>query len=388
MQRLNKNAYSTVDLTAHRNAQMGIKMGRSGRKVAACRKKTAIGMLLLILVAVCGCAHRQPLVEPDKTTEPGGGLESFETPEGFREPVQVRVGSLKGPTSLGLLFLMDKAQKGETTDTYVFRMAAGADELVSLVAKGELDMALVPANVASILYERMEGGVAVVDLNTLGVLYLVSGASGVESVADLEGKTIYLTGKGTTPEAVLNRLCQENGLQEGDYHLEFRSEPSEVAALLAGEPLALGLLPQPFATAAMAQNASLDIVLDLDQEWRKLAGGEGGIVTGVTLVRREFLEEHEEAVQAFLEEHALSVAAIKEDVETGAAFAVEAGIMGQEPVAQSAIPRCNIACVTGEEMKEALSAYLSVLWSFEPQLVGGTLPGEDFYFIGEADEGK
>ncbi len=356
-----------MDLAGKKN------MGSSGRTIRTYRRQIVIGaaVLLVILAAVCGCAGRDQPKTPDLATtqhEPG-------------EPVEVRVGSLKGPTSLGLLFLMDKAGKGETADTYTFRMAVGAEELVPLMAKGELDIALVPANVAAILYGRMEGGVAVADLNTLGVLYVVSGTSGVESVADLKGRTILLTGKGTTPEAVLRKLCQENGLQEGDYHLEFKSEPAEVAALLVEDPAALGLLPQPFVTAALARNPALAIVMDLDQEWRRMAGGEGGIVTGVTLVRRDFLEEHEEAVKRFLEEHAASVAAMGADIQAGAALAVEAGIIGQETVAREAIPGCNIACITGEEMEETLSAYLSVLWEFDPELTGGSLPKEDFYYV-------
>lgn len=296
-------------------------------------------------------------------------------------PESVRIGSLKGPTSLGILDLMDRAEKGETKHPYEFRMAVGADELLPLMAKGELDMALIPANVAAVLYHKTEGGVCVVDINTLGVLYLVTGDEAVAGPADLKGRTICLTGKGATPEASLRYVLDRSGLGEGDYVLEYRSEPTEVAALLAEDPSRVGLLPQPFATAALMQNGDLRIAIDMNAQWEQLQGGEGGgMVTGVTVVRREFLEEHEDVVEDFLEEHASSVDAVNGDPEKGAAMAVRAGIVAKEAIAAEAIPRCNLVCVTGEEMKAALSAYLEALAGFDAGLIGGALPEEDFYY--------
>ncbi len=301
-----------------------------------------------------------------------------------QEGETVRVGSLKGPTSMGLLFLMEKAENGEAQNNYAFQTAASADELLPLMVKGELDIALVPANVASVLYQRTEGNVCVIDINTLGVLYVVSGDDSVESIADLKGRTIYLTGKGTTPDYALQYLLNANQMTTQDCVLEYKSEAAEVAAVLAKNPDAIGLLPQPFVTSACVQNPELDIVLDLNAEWDKVQGEDGSsLVTGVTVVRKEFLEEQEEAVRSFLEEHSQSAAQINEDVETGASFAVSQGIVAEEVIAQKAIPRCNITCITGEAMKQALSGYLEVLYGQSPESVGGALPGEDFYYIGQ-----
>lgn len=295
---------------------------------------------------------------------------------------QIRVGSLKGPTSMGLLFLMQEAEEGGAEGNYAFTMAAQADELLPLMVKGEMDIALVPANVASVLYNKMQGQLAVIDINTLGVLYMVTGDGTIESVEDLKGRTIYLTGKGTTPDYVLHYILSENGMTEADYTLEYKSEASEVAALLAEKPQAVGLLPQPFVTAACIQNEALKVVLDMNEEWTKLQGEDGSrVVTGVTVVRKEFLKEHEAAVKVFLKEHEESTGAINEDVQTGASLAVAAGIAAKEAIAQKAIPACNITCMQGAEMQQALSGYLEVLFEQNPESVGGALPGEDFYYI-------
>lgn len=299
-----------------------------------------------------------------------------------QEKTTVRIGGLKGPTTLGLLSLQEKTTNGEAKEAYEFSMMTAADEILPLMIKGELDIALLPANVASVLYNKTNGGISVIDINTLGVLYMVSGDSSIDEITDLKDKTIYLTGKGTTPDYVLHYILTENGFTESDYTLEYKSEATEVAAVLAENPDAIGLLPQPFVTAACAQNEALSVVLDMNEQWAAVQG-EGGsrLVTGVTVVRNEFLEENEKAVKNFLAEHEESTKNINEDVEHGASLAVEAGIIAKEPIAKKAIPNCNITYIDGEEMKQALSGYLNVLFEQDASSVGGALPADDFYYI-------
>ena len=299
------------------------------------------------------------------------------------EKVTVKVGALKGATTLGLLPLEDKAANGEAGENYQFSMMTAADELLPMMIKGELDIALLPSNVASILYQKTNGGVTVIDINTLGVLYMVSGDSSVTGVEDLAGRTIYLTGKGTTPDYVLHYILSGNGMDaDSDCTLEYKSEATEVAALLAENPDAIGLLPQPFVTAACAQNDALSVILDMNAEWEKLQGEDGSrLVTGVTVVRNEFLQEHENAVAAFMEEHQASAQSMNSDVENGAKLAAASGIIAKEPIALKAIPKCNITYIDGADMKQAMSGYLEVLYEQNPESIGGALPGDDFYYV-------
>lgn len=299
------------------------------------------------------------------------------------EKVTVKVGALKGATTLGLLPLEDKAANGEADENYEFSMMTAADELLPMMIKGELDIALLPSNVASILYQKTNGGVTVIDINTLGVLYMVSGDSSVTGVENLAGKTIYLTGKGTTPDYVLHYILSGNGMDaDSDCTLEYKSEATEVAALLAENPDAIGLLPQPFVTAACAQNDALSVILDMNAEWEKLQGEDGSrLVTGVTVVRNEFLQEHENAVVTFMEEHQASAQSMNSDVENGAKLAAASEIIAKEPIALKAIPKCNITYIDGADMKQALSGYLEVLYEQNPESIGGALPGDDFYYV-------
>lgn len=308
--------------------------------------------------------------------------EETETSDAAGSGAAIRVGSLKGPTSMGLAELMDRAEKGETENDYTFTMAGKADELVGSIASGDLDIVLVPANVASILYTKTQGNVNVIDINTLGVLYVVASDDSISSMEDLKGKTVYMTGKGTTPEYVMNYLLSENGLTDGDVTLEFKSEATEVASVLKEDSSAVGVLPQPFATAACIQNEALKPVLDLTEQWNLLNKENGSqLVTGVTIVRSDFLKENEEAVKLFIEDHKASAAYTSEHLDEAAEMVAALGIVEKAPIAKKAMPACNIVCITGEEMKSALSGYLSVLEAADAKSVGGQLPADDFYYL-------
>ena len=370
------------------------------KKKTKITKTLALALTLGLLcsgLAGCGQAQSVETVSEDLATESVQPTETVESTEAVAEGTEataentetadgtlVRVASLKGPTSLGLLFLMNKADQGETANTYEFQMATGADEILPLMVKGDLDIALVPANVASVLYHKTQGGVEVIDINTLGVLYMVSGEDGLTNFTDLKGKTIYLTGKGTTPDYVLQYLLTANGMSADDVILEYKSEATEVASVLAEDSTAIGLLPQPFVTAACMQNDALKVIFDLNEEWNKVQGEDGSsMVTGVTVVRKEFLEENEEAVKSFMEDHKASAEDINADPATGAVLAVEAQIVAKEPIAQKAIPNCNITYIDKDEMKQALSGYLDVLFHQDSLSIGGGLPESDFYYDAE-----
>lgn len=298
------------------------------------------------------------------------------------EPVEVHVASLKGPTSIGLVQFMDQAADGATDNEFDFAISAAADEIVPKVIQGDIDIALVPANVASVLYNKTEGAVQVIDINTLGVLSVVTGDAAVTSFGNLAGRTVYMTGKGTTPEYVMNYLLERAGLT-GQVALEFKSEPTEVLSALLADPSAVGVLPEPFKTAAIAKGeGKLSAPVSLTDVWDELAGDTGSrLLTGVTVVRRAFAEEHPEAVAEFLSCHAASVKAVNAAPADWAPAVVDAGIVDNAAIAEKAIPGCMLVCQTGKDMKAALGGYLQVLADADASAVGGKLPADDFYYM-------
>lgn len=292
------------------------------------------------------------------------------------EKTTVRVASLKGPTSMGLVQLMHNE---ETVNSYEFTVEATADAITPALIRGELDIALVPCNLASVLYNKTEGGVQVAAINTLGVLYVLENGESIGSVADLAGKKIYSTGKGTTPEFALNYILRGNGLDpETDVDIEFMSEAAEVASALNNDAASVAVLPQPFVTSVLMQNENVRVALSLTEEWDKI-GDDSAMITGVAVVRKEFAESNPEAVQAFLSEYAASTAYTNEHPAEAAEWIAELEIVGKAPIAEKAIPNCNIVCITGEEMQAKVSGYLAALYEQDPASVGGAIPAEDFY---------
>lgn len=334
-----------------------------------CALALSVGML-------AGCANTE---QPDSDSP-----EDPDVSQSSAQPVDVRIAALKGPTAMGMVQFMDQADTGALTDNnYQFSIAAAIDEINPMLAKGELDIAAVPANVASVLYNNNSAGFQVLAINTLGVLYIVESGDTVSSVSDLRGKTIYATGKGSTPEYALNYILTGNGLDPAaDVTIEWKSEAAECLSALLAQENAIAMLPQPFVTTAQAKSDTIRVALDLTEEWDALQEGNTAsstLITGVVIGRREFVESNPEAVSAFLDHYKASVEYVNGDPEEAAQLVGKYEIVTAE-IAEKALPACNITFIEGSEMQEKLSGYLSVLLEQNPKSVGGALPGDDFYF--------
>lgn len=292
----------------------------------------------------------------------------------------VRVAALKGPTAMGMVKMM----QDDNGTTYDFSIHAAIDEVTPKLVKGEVDIAAVPANLASVLYNNTEGKVQVIAINTLGILYIVENGNTVQSVEDLRGRTIYASGKGATPEYALNYILEGNGIDpEKDVTIEYKSEHSEcLAAFLANEG-SVAMLPQPFVTTAQMKQPAMQVVLDMNAEWDRLQAGSeapSAMMTGVVVARTEFVQSRPDVMNAFMDAYQASVAFTNENVDEAAAI-IGAYDIVPEAVAQKAVPHCSIVCIEGEEMKTLLSGYLNVLFEQNPKAVGGAVPADDFYFI-------
>ena len=292
----------------------------------------------------------------------------------------VRIAGLKGPTTMGLVNLLDMERSGKASQHYDLQLYGAADEIVPKLIKGQVDIAAIPANLAATLYQKTNGGIQVMAVNTLGVLYVVEKGNTVHSFADLKGRTILSTGKGTTPEYVLRYLLTKNGIDpDKDVKIEYYSEASEVTAQMAATKKdAIAVLPQPYVTAAQMKDSDLRVVLDLTKEWNKVCDTQ--LITGVTVVRTAYAEDHPEEVINFLKDYQKSVEAANNDIDGTAALCEKVGVVAKAAIAKKALPKCNIVYRIGDEMKADVNAYLQVLYDASPAAVGGKLPDGNFYY--------
>ena len=330
----------------------------------------ALCLTLALVFALAACGQ--------KTDEPDEQQTEQQTENDT--PAHYSIAALKGPTAMGLVKLMRDSESGETSgNDYTFTLAGSADEVTPALIKGELDMACVPANLAAVLYNKTEGEIEVLAVNTLGVLYIVENGESVQSMADLKGKTIVAAGKGSTPEYALRYLLAENGIDpDSDVTIDWKSEHSECVAALASGQATIALLPQPFVTVAQGKIEGLRMALDLTKEWDALGNG-SSLITGVIVARRAVVEENPAAVNEFLKDYAASVDWVNASTADAAALIGEYGIV-DAAVAEKALPYCNIVCLTGADLLEALPGYLEVLYNADPAAVGGEMPDNSFYF--------
>ena len=337
------------------------------------KKGLALCLALAMCLSLAACGGTEEEAPAEETP-------AEETPA--EESVSVRVAALKGPTAMGMVKLMSDSESAgadASGNTYEFTLAASADEVSPKLMQGELDIACVPANLASVLYNRTEGGIVTLAVNTLGVLYIVENGNAVASMADLAGKTIVASGKGSTPEYALRYLLSENGIDpDTGVTIDWKSEHSECVAALASGAATIAMLPQPFVTVAQTQLPDLRVALDLTEEWDALDNG-SALLTGVVVARADFVEEHPAAVEEFLTSYAESVEWVNANTAEAAELIGGYDIV-DAAVAEKALPYCNIVCITGAEMMDKLSGYLSVLWEQDEASVGGAMPNDDFYY--------
>lgn len=294
---------------------------------------------------------------------------------------EINLYVLSGPTGIGAMNLWAAADAGETKNTYHITMPGANDEVVAALSKGDADIAAVATNLAATLYNKTDGGVTVLAVNTLGVLSLLSNGQEVNAVSDLKGKTIYAPGQGANPEYILRYVLTGNGLDpDKDVTLQFVGEGSELLTVWQSDPEAIILAPQPVATSILMQNENAKTLFDMTEEWDKIAGGDSTLMMGCVIVRNEFLQANPGAVELFLQEYAASIEKAQSDVEGTATLCEQYGLIPKAALAQKAIPSCGLTFVTGAEMKTGLSGYLQVMFDANPKSVGGALPGDNFYY--------
>ncbi|WP_058985317.1 ABC transporter substrate-binding protein [Hugonella massiliensis] len=326
---------------------------RAKTKVA---RPFALAVLFLAMACLCvGCAQA------------GQKAESASA-----EPAQVM--AINGPTGIGMANLADDS-------AYNVQFVSQPDQVVSAVSSGSVDIAAVPTNLASTLYNKTQGGVKIVAVDALGSLYLVDNGQPVANLADLKGKTVYATGEGANPQYVLEYLLEQAGLVPGqDVTVTYVADNAQLAAMVANGEAPIAMLPEPFVSVAQAKNAGVQVALSVGDLWKQATGTD--LALGCVVARTDYIDEHPAAIGAFLSDLDASIAQANGDVAATAQLCADKGILPNAQAAQAAIPRCGLVCLTGDDMKAPVNGFLGVLAQSNPTSVGGAVPGDGLYYKG------
>ncbi|MCL2350145.1 MAG: ABC transporter substrate-binding protein [Defluviitaleaceae bacterium] len=345
----------------------------------------SVFLLLLIIVVVAACQSREE-APPELPITPDieinlDDLQTLTPVMPVLEPASINMAVLPGPSAIGSLYLMEHTGTERFRNDYNIQILGTPDEIPPMINQGSIDIAAVPTNLASILYNVTNGGISVLAISTMGVLHIVDTTGEINEMADLAGRTVHLSGMGASPEFVMNHVLRMNNLEPGrDVTLEFHGEQPQIAALMAEGAAQIALLPEPFATTVVAQNEAARFALDMTEEWSRVQPDFGLVMTAI-IVRNEFLQNNPDAVELFMQDFEASIYFANNSVQETAQLAADFGIIPNPNIAAQAIPRTNQVFLEGSEMKQYLSGYLGVLYEALPQSVGGNLPSESFYFI-------
>lgn len=353
------------------------------------KKQLLAGILCVLLVLAVGCAaptepaDETPAEETtEATTDANEATQANSTEEEMTvEKEVIHIGTLKGPTGMGMTYLMEQDSLEASGIDYEFDIVGAPDQLIGKIVKGEVDIAAVPTNLAAVLNVKTEGQIQLLGINTLGVLYVLENGDTIQSVEDLKGKKIGSSGKGASPEYVLNYLLDQNKLVVGqDVEVDYVFEHSELAASVAAGDTSIALLPQPFVTSVLLGNPDVRIALDLNDVWLEANEKATSLPMGAVIVSRAYAEAHPEAVDAFMKEYKASVDFVNGQPEEAGKLIEKYGILPKAPLATKAIPNCGITLIPAQEAKEDVMLFYEILKGFNPKAIGGQLPGDEFFY--------
>ena len=350
--------------------------------------KRTLSLLLaaaLSLGLLAGCGRSGSSSSGSSQPEGSGGSSSSSSSQERQPAEEIDFMVLNGPTGVGASWLLDNYSLENAPEDAPFALnatvVADNSEVTAALINRSADIAALSTNVAANLSAKSDGGIQVLAVNTLGVLYILEKGDSVQSMADLAGKTLLApsTGKGANPEYILNYLLEQSGVDPAQVDIQWMT-PQEITAQMTTSEAGICMLPVPAATALLLQDSGVRQALSLSEEWDKLE--RGSLPMGCIVARTEFVEEKPELVESFLDlyEDSISFMSDPNNLEEAAALAARQQITASEAVAQAAIPQCNLTFVTGEEMKNLLEQYYSVLFQANPDSIGGSLPYDSFYY--------
>lgn len=331
-------------------------------------RKLILSMVIISLMVMFSACNK-PVTPPD-------GNENTPAPKS-----SMAVSALNGPTGMGMVKLMKDSDDGKSAINYDFSLVSSPDEMVGKIVNGEVDVAAVPINLAMVLYNRTGGKVQLAAVNTLGVLYVLEKGNSINSISDIKGKKVYVSGKGSMPEYVFQYLLSKNNLEvDKDVEVDFKLQHADLATAVAAGDADIALLPQPHVSTAMLKNQDVRIALDLNEEWKKAFNNEGELYMGAIIVQKEFAQNNKETLDTFLDEYKASVDFVNNNQEEASELIEKYKILPNKEIAKKAIPNSNIVYIDAKDVKASVDKVYEVLFSFDPKSVGGKLGDDQFYY--------
>ena len=348
-------------------------------------------LVLILALALVGCGNQgqtnnenteiEQKEDTSSKTEDSNEVKEEKVEDDNQEDAKhydVNLSMLAGPTSVGAINMVEESKNGESNFTINESVDGAPDALVPKLVSGEADLAIIPANLAATLYNKTEGKVKVLATNSLGVLYVVTkGDVGINSIEDLAnyGEEILASGKGATPEIAINKILETNGYSSDNLNIKYLAQANEAAQKLIAGEAKVAILPEPMVSSVLLKAEDAKVAIDLNELYEDATGYP--IISSVLVGRSEYLDTID--VDKLLETFKNSIEKAKSNPDETATLLEKYDIM-PAPVAKKAIPNLALEYIDGDKLKEMMEEHLEDLNNTNPQLIGGSIPEDDFYF--------
>ena len=303
---------------------------------------------------------------------------------------EITIAVPDGGPALGMSYLMKNyATIGNTQVTY--KIVDGANGIKSAVMSGEADVAIMPTNMAAILYNNgIE--IQVVGTNSYGLLYMLSNtvAPADFTLDSLKGQVLHTVGQGGTPEIVLKKVLEGAGIEyveddtavTGKVAIKYHAEGTTIIGGLKQGTIHFAVLGEPaVSTAIQKVGGNLNIVCDLQEKWKTAANTEASYPQ-TSLVAKKSLIASDPTLIKLIAQYTVDCA---HALETEDAAPYIAELKAREATVPdtfgaAGVARTNITPAFGDTAKADIVAYFNILKDFKPQLIGGKLPDDGFYY--------
>ena len=336
-----------------------------------------------LMLLLSGCAHFTDLVEhvasKQETTaaETQAILETTIPADQVVEPADpnaIQIELSQGAAALGFAHLMEESELSATQGDYYFKLKTSEAEVLSDFITGAADVAILsPESAARAYHDAKDGGV-ILNINAGNELYCISGNTELKSFQGLKGQTVLSVGQGEQPEYVLRYLKSQYGTQ---FDVQYTSI-EDITAQLSADPSKVAIVAEPDASSLLAGVPGTVRAFSLQDSWENVTAT-GSLISSVTLVHRNYYENKRAAVDNLLRETAMSIVKAERAANQTAKLAGKFGIT-QAAVVPLALPYANLKCITGDQMKSRLGAYLIAIAEVDSAAIGRSVPGEDFYY--------
>jgi|LGOV01.1.fsa_nt_gb NitT/TauT family transport system substrate-binding protein len=331
-------------------------------------------VMVMIFMSAVGCTNNNIANVVNNESIMSDEVENIENDKTFIK-VAAPIGS---PTLSIIKMFKDSLMIGSNTEV-AYECVKSPDLMASKIMSGEIDIALVPSNLAIKMYNK---GIdyKYAATGVWGVLYIIS-SEDITTWEDLKGKEINIIGRGLTPDIVTRYLLKANGLEpDKDVKFNYVNGASELAQLFISGESTLSIMPEPMLSKVMMKKCDTKIVLDLQEEWTKVSGNNDSYPQAGIFIKNELIENHPELVEEFLLKYEESIKWVNENPSLAGEYSEEFKTGLNAELVKKAIKRSNISYKNAIDSEKALISYYEVLLNFSPDTIGGKLPDDNFYY--------